>query len=163
MGWCFEFGPSITDCDHPMQATSDSCTCSVCGTVCRGRFKGCAAVWAAGPRSPASLKAQSRPSSRLPLRSAPPAGRSAPTPEARPEIVVASAQSADQESRLQLLVEVIERQETAIARLVKQVDVLRVHVDVDTLKANGVTGNGTGPGSASHGPNLAPVADPSQG
>ncbi len=33
-----------------MAAGATSCTCTVCGTVCTGRFAGCAAVWARGPR-----------------------------------------------------------------------------------------------------------------
>src|SRR5579859_2614962 len=51
MGWCHEFGPQIAEtCEHPMTAHSDRCECTVCGTVCRGRFAGCGAVWARGPR-----------------------------------------------------------------------------------------------------------------
>lgn len=33
-----------------MTAGATSCSCTVCGTVCTGRFAGCAAVWARGPR-----------------------------------------------------------------------------------------------------------------
>ncbi len=51
MGWCHEFGPQIAEtCEHPMTAHSDHCECTVCGTVCTGRFAGCGAVWARGPR-----------------------------------------------------------------------------------------------------------------
>ncbi len=51
MGWCHEFGPQIAEtCEHPMTAHSDRCECTVCGTVCTGRFAGCGAVWARGPR-----------------------------------------------------------------------------------------------------------------
>ncbi|MDP1793064.1 MAG: hypothetical protein Q8K63_02910 [Acidimicrobiales bacterium] len=51
MGWCHEFGPQISEtCEHPMTAGATSCSCTVCGTVCTGRFAGCAAVWARGPR-----------------------------------------------------------------------------------------------------------------
>jgi hypothetical protein len=51
MGWCHEFGPDINaDCGHPMVADAKSCKCTTCGVVCTGRFSGCAAVWAAGPR-----------------------------------------------------------------------------------------------------------------
>ena len=51
MGWCHEFGPQIAEsCEHPMTAGATSCSCEVCGTVCTGRFAGCAAVWARGPR-----------------------------------------------------------------------------------------------------------------
>lgn len=34
-----------------MTAGATSCSCTVCGTVCTGRFAGCAAVWARGPRA----------------------------------------------------------------------------------------------------------------
>ncbi|HUR77284.1 MAG TPA: hypothetical protein VMZ22_05005 [Acidimicrobiales bacterium] len=51
MGWCHEFGPQITEsCEHPMTAYSDRCECTVCGTVCAGRFAGCGSVWERGPR-----------------------------------------------------------------------------------------------------------------
>ncbi|HVV35168.1 MAG TPA: hypothetical protein VHC63_01100 [Acidimicrobiales bacterium] len=33
-----------------MTAYADHCECTVCGTVCTGRFAGCGAVWARGPR-----------------------------------------------------------------------------------------------------------------
>ncbi|HVT77571.1 MAG TPA: hypothetical protein VHD87_11130, partial [Acidimicrobiales bacterium] len=33
-----------------MTAHADHCECTVCGTVCTGRFAGCGAVWARGPR-----------------------------------------------------------------------------------------------------------------
>lgn len=33
-----------------MVAGESSCRCSTCGAVCEGRFAGCPAVWAAGPR-----------------------------------------------------------------------------------------------------------------
>ena len=33
-----------------MVADAKSCKCATCGVVCTGRFSGCAAVWAAGPR-----------------------------------------------------------------------------------------------------------------
>lgn len=33
-----------------MTAGATSCSCTVCGTVCTGRFAGCAAVWARGPK-----------------------------------------------------------------------------------------------------------------
>ena len=50
MGWCQEFGVQIEDeCDHLMVASYDSCSCAECGVVCRGKFPGCATVWAAGP------------------------------------------------------------------------------------------------------------------
>ena len=51
MGWCHEFGPQIDEnCEHPMTAHADRCECTVCGTVCTGRFAGCGSVWAHGPR-----------------------------------------------------------------------------------------------------------------
>jgi hypothetical protein len=51
MGWCHEFGPQIAEtCEHPMTAHGDRCECTICGTVCTGRFAGCGAVWARGPR-----------------------------------------------------------------------------------------------------------------
>lgn len=51
MGWCHEFGPQINDgCDRPMVAGEAACSCPACGVVCTGRFTGCAAVWARGPR-----------------------------------------------------------------------------------------------------------------
>lgn len=51
MGWCHEFGSSIRDgCSHPMVAGADSCSCEQCGTVCRGKFPACDAVWERGPR-----------------------------------------------------------------------------------------------------------------
>ncbi len=46
MGWCHEFGPSISpDCRHPMHPESDRCACSECGCQCFGRFAGCVRVW----------------------------------------------------------------------------------------------------------------------
>src|SRR4051812_16120814 len=51
MGWCHEFGPQIREgCGHPMRAGESACVCPQCGVVCRGRFAGCAEVWARGPR-----------------------------------------------------------------------------------------------------------------
>ena len=51
MGWCNQFGPQIAEgCDHPMTAGPSSCSCERCGTVCTGRFGGCADVWDNGPR-----------------------------------------------------------------------------------------------------------------
>lgn len=52
MGWCHEFGPQITPgCGVPMEAGSDACSCVACGVTCTGRFVGCKAVWAAGPKT----------------------------------------------------------------------------------------------------------------
>jgi hypothetical protein len=34
-----------------MQAGADSCSCPHCDSVCEGQFKGCADVWARGPRA----------------------------------------------------------------------------------------------------------------
>jgi uncharacterized small protein (DUF1192 family) len=51
MGWCQAFGPQIrAGCDHSMVAASSSCSCPECGVVCKGKFAGCSAVWAAGPQ-----------------------------------------------------------------------------------------------------------------
>src|SRR6266404_2329860 len=51
MGWCHEFGPQIREgCGHPMRVCESACSCPQCGVVCRGRFAGCAEVWARGPR-----------------------------------------------------------------------------------------------------------------
>lgn len=52
MGWCHEFGVEIEErCSHPMTAGATTCSCTECGTVCRGRFEGgCEAVWRRGPR-----------------------------------------------------------------------------------------------------------------
>jgi hypothetical protein len=50
MGWCQEFGVQVKGgCDHVMVASLDSCSCAECGVICRGKFPGCATVWAAGP------------------------------------------------------------------------------------------------------------------
>jgi hypothetical protein len=46
MGVCREFGPRIhPECEHPMRAGVDSCTCAVCGTRCTGQFAACPEVW----------------------------------------------------------------------------------------------------------------------
>jgi hypothetical protein len=46
MGVCREFGPQIQpDCQHPMRAGADSCTCPECGARCTGRFPACSQVW----------------------------------------------------------------------------------------------------------------------
>jgi len=53
VGWCHAFGSQIqSGCDQPMVAGETSCCCSACGVVCRGRFRGCAQVWAMGPDVP---------------------------------------------------------------------------------------------------------------
>lgn len=61
MGWCHEFGVEIDErCSHPMTAGAGACTCSECGTVCRGRFEGgCEAVWRRGPRHGAPARPSS--------------------------------------------------------------------------------------------------------
>lgn len=52
MGWCADFGCRISDgCDYAMVAGATACTCQACGVRCEGKFRGCAAVWAAGPRA----------------------------------------------------------------------------------------------------------------
>jgi DNA-binding SARP family transcriptional activator len=59
MGWCHEFGCQITSgCNHPMKAGAAACTCTMCETVCRGKFSGCPEVFArsvpvAAPSRPA--------------------------------------------------------------------------------------------------------------
>lgn len=51
MGWCYEFGAQICEgCGAPMIASTSSCTCDQCGTVCTGRFSSCRDVWARGPQ-----------------------------------------------------------------------------------------------------------------
>ncbi|MGI9032284.1 MAG: BTAD domain-containing putative transcriptional regulator [Acidimicrobiales bacterium] len=51
MGWCHEFVCQIVpECDHPMTAGQQACTCDVCGAVCTGRFGGCPDVWEQGPK-----------------------------------------------------------------------------------------------------------------
>jgi hypothetical protein len=56
VGWCQEFAQQIRPgCDHLMLAGVASCSCEECGTVCPGRFRGCASVWAAGPQ-PVTLR-----------------------------------------------------------------------------------------------------------
>ena len=46
MGVCREFGPRIhPDCEHPMRAGAESCSCAHCGTMCVGRFPACPQVW----------------------------------------------------------------------------------------------------------------------
>src|SRR5438067_13407476 len=75
MGWCHEFGPQIREgCGHPMRAGESACVCPQCGVVCRGRFAGCAEVWARGPREvhvvapPAALARRSVTPARVHLR-----------------------------------------------------------------------------------------------
>ena len=47
MGWCHEFGCQITSgCNHPMKAGASACTCTMCETVCRGKFSGCPEIFA---------------------------------------------------------------------------------------------------------------------
>jgi hypothetical protein len=84
MGWCSAFGPQIREgCDHAMVAGKDSCSCADCGAVCLGLFKGCAHVWAAGPRSvvltrPTSGQRSLVPISATPVEAATEAVRSTP-------------------------------------------------------------------------------------
>jgi BMFP domain-containing protein YqiC len=69
MGWCYEFGAQICEgCGAPMIASSSSCTCDQCGTVCTGRFSSCRDVWARGPQpftvvAPPQVPAPGTPSS----------------------------------------------------------------------------------------------------
>jgi hypothetical protein len=51
MGRCHDFGVEVrAGCEHPMQAAVNACVCPDCDSVCEGQFKGCADVWARGPR-----------------------------------------------------------------------------------------------------------------
>ena len=51
MGRCHDFGVEVgADCEHPMEAGAKACVCPQCDSVCEGQFKGCADVWARGPR-----------------------------------------------------------------------------------------------------------------
>lgn len=47
MGRCYEFGTAINpDCDHGMVVVDEggACRCPICGTLCRGKFAGCAEI-----------------------------------------------------------------------------------------------------------------------
>jgi hypothetical protein len=77
MGWCHEFGTTITPtCDHPMVAGATSCTCEFCGTTCTGKFVACAEVWARGPREitlvrpPAAVREPARRTNAAPPKAA---------------------------------------------------------------------------------------------
>ena len=70
MGYCHEFGSQICEgCGEPMLAAHASCVCDACGTECRGRFPGCAAVWARGPRASDAAPAAARPTRAAPTGS----------------------------------------------------------------------------------------------
>ena len=59
VGLCTEFGPRIQlECDHPMMAGVNSCSCPSCHSVCTGNFAGCPAVWARGP-TPITVRSRS--------------------------------------------------------------------------------------------------------
>ncbi len=61
MGWCHEFGVTVREgCGHPMAAGEAACECPRCGIVCEGQFKGCATVWAAGPRAVVLVRPEAR-------------------------------------------------------------------------------------------------------
>jgi len=63
VGRCLEFGSVIDgSCRQPMSAGPGSCSCTACGSVCRGRFEGCPGVWARGG-SPLALLAVGGPPS----------------------------------------------------------------------------------------------------
>ena len=65
MGWCHEFGCQITSgCNHPMKAGASACTCTMCETVCRGKFSGCPEIFA---RSVPVAAPTSRPAAQPPL------------------------------------------------------------------------------------------------
>lgn len=56
MGWCHEFGAEIAPgCAHVMVAGENGCACKECGAVCRGRFAGCARVWARANAAAAAI------------------------------------------------------------------------------------------------------------
>lgn len=106
MGFCHEFAVQVAaDCDVGMLAAADHCACPGCGFSCPGRFAGCPQVWAAGPvrvvlRAPSGLASRTaahngsrngaghltgngKVRSASPLRTAHPAGSSAPPLAAR--------------------------------------------------------------------------------
>ncbi|MGI8983567.1 MAG: BTAD domain-containing putative transcriptional regulator [Acidimicrobiales bacterium] len=75
MGWCHEFGCQITSgCNHPMKAGASACSCTICDTVCTGKFSGCPEVFARA----VPVAAPSRPAPQ-----APPATTPAPAAAAR--------------------------------------------------------------------------------
>lgn len=114
MGWCHEFGPQITSgCGTAMVAGAAACSCPTCGVTCEGRFIGCEAVWAAGPkavgtrrrdnidathRPAAPSRAVARLSSPLRSRSIPNAGASTATPGAPVAAVAPPGQEIDEEA-----------------------------------------------------------------
>lgn len=64
MGRCYEFGAAIhAGCERAMIVTAEggACECDVCGTLCPGRFSGCAEVVAIPRRVPPSAPAWSVP------------------------------------------------------------------------------------------------------
>lgn len=104
MGVCREFGPQIhPDCDHPMRAGVDSCTCAICGTRCTGQFPACPQVWlrstaAVGVGAPATREAPDAADDTLPELPTPtyeadpgPRSRRAPWARRRFARVVAAA------------------------------------------------------------------------
>lgn len=61
MGRCYEFGVVVgAGCEQPMVVTAEggACACPDCGTVCRGRFDGCASVLARPGYSPLGAPAR---------------------------------------------------------------------------------------------------------
>jgi DNA-binding SARP family transcriptional activator len=87
MGWCHEFGCQITSgCNHPMKAGQASCTCTVCETVCTGKFSGCPEVFArsvpvAAPSRPAQPAQAAQPAPAQPAAQAAPPPARAPQPQ----------------------------------------------------------------------------------
>lgn len=85
MGWCHEFGCQITSgCNHPMKAGAAACTCTMCDTVCRGKFSGCPEVFArsvpmAAPSRPAQPAQAAQPAQ--PAQAVPPPAQPAPAPD----------------------------------------------------------------------------------
>ena len=91
MGWCHEFGCQIVrGCDHPMQAGEAACSCSICRTVCEGRYDGCHDVWARGPRRFETVVEPARP-----IDPPPGADLSRVPPPARPAATVDRAQAQE--------------------------------------------------------------------
>lgn len=150
MGWCHEFGSSINDgCAHPMVAGAASCSCGRCGTVCQGRFNGCAEVWARGPRYVAFVRP-----------AAGGAGVTPPAPPAPPAAEEAAAEAGGDtldslrvaldavRAELREMGEVLRRQQDALDRRAQLDEAYdRLVAVLDALREpDGVHRNGAGTG-----------------
>lgn len=147
MGRCYEFGVAVGQgCDHPMVVAADgsACACSECGTVCKGRFDGCAAVLArpgyspvlavAVAVTPAPVTPAPVPAAPVPAALAPavdiPEGPAVPAvsdvPQPQPGAVVDSIEALrhDLETRDIALGEAFERLITSYDRLTGVVELL---------------------------------------